>query len=93
MRLLKSNTITLTKVEREAFFEVFDPSLLNPTSIEDIDCGSMNSEEVGWLRFIFSSKVKMDEGTAAQRKVWSKATEVLQKLSEQLEWEKQWPTG
>lgn len=85
MRLLKSNRITLAKMEREAFFEVFDPSLPNPTSIGDIDCGSMNSDEIGWLKFSFSSKVTMDEGTAAQRKVWSKAAEVLQKLSEQIE--------
>lgn len=80
MRLLKDSTIFLAKAERGDFFAVYSPSEKDADSRDRVEIADL--EEASWMKFIFESKV--EEASGPQKRVWSRAAEVLDELCRRL---------
>jgi hypothetical protein len=80
MRLLKDNTISLTKSERKDFFTVFNPNVKDPESQEKVIIKDL--DEASWVKFAFESM--LEEANETQKKVWSRAADVLRQLCDRL---------
>ncbi len=80
MRLLKDNAIFLAKAERGDFFAVYSPSEKDADSRDRVEI--VDLEEASWMKFVFEGKV--EEASGPQKRVLSRATEVLGELCRRL---------
>ncbi len=80
MKLLKDSTIFLAKAERADFFAVYSPGEKDTDSRDRVEIADW--DEASWVKFAFESKA--DEASGAQKRVWSRAAEVLGELCDRL---------